>query len=235
MARGMQFSENFRFKWTQTPAEVNFIKFIEGRHIVNHISNSRIFTNKVCCLENLEKLNRSLMFGDIKSEIFKSTAEFTPLTFRLDVVADLVAFLNTPNTGLWMVKNANTNQGKGITMVRDIARYKDELLGKKDKWGDTYKAKSEFQNDSSEILLQKVDAWVPLEILESKLKVQQFLGGSQPSHVDFCTFNVLKDRQVTPAHPRLFAWFNLLRRFPDSVHKARQTSEAPKQTLITPS
>lgn len=60
LARGMQFTDNYRFKWTQTPAEINFMKFIEGKHIVNHFSNSRIFTNKAFCLDNLEKLNRSL-------------------------------------------------------------------------------------------------------------------------------------------------------------------------------
>lgn len=66
------------------------MKFIEGKHIANHFSNSKIFTNKASCLENLEKLNRSLQFGDIKSDIYKSTSEFTPATYRLDVVSDLV-------------------------------------------------------------------------------------------------------------------------------------------------
>ena len=119
------------------------MKFIEGRHIANHFSNSRIFTNKVYCLENLEKLNRSMQFGDIKSDIYKSISEFTPTTFRLDVVSDLVSFLNAPNTGLWMVKLANGNQGNGIEMIKDIARYKEDLLNKKHKWGDTY------QNDNT--------------------------------------------------------------------------------------
>ena len=47
LSRGMQFSEKYRFKWVQTPGEINYMKFIEGRHIVNHFSNSRIFTNKI--------------------------------------------------------------------------------------------------------------------------------------------------------------------------------------------
>ena len=56
-------------------------------------------------------------------------------------MADLVAFLNQPNTGLWMIKNANSNMGNGIEMVRDIANFKNNLLSKKDKWGDTFVAK----------------------------------------------------------------------------------------------
>lgn len=37
-----------------------------------------------------------------------------------------------------MVKNANSNMGNGIEMVRDIAAYKNNLLSKKDKWGDNF-------------------------------------------------------------------------------------------------
>lgn len=55
------------------------------------------------------------------SKVYKSTKEFTPETYRLDVVADLVNFLNQPNTGLWMVKQSNSNQGKGVEMVRNIS------------------------------------------------------------------------------------------------------------------
>ena len=90
---------------------------------------------------NLEKLNRSLQFGDIKSDVFTSISQFTPATYRLDVVSDLVSLLNTPNEGLWLVKNANSNQGKGIEMVRDIAKYKTGLLNRTDKWGDSYQGK----------------------------------------------------------------------------------------------
>ena len=33
-------------------------------------------------------------------------SDFFPATYRLDVVADLVNFLNAPNEGLWLVKKA---------------------------------------------------------------------------------------------------------------------------------
>jgi len=38
------------------------------------------------------------------SEMFKSIQEFVPDSYRLDVVADLVKFLNQPDEGYWMVK-----------------------------------------------------------------------------------------------------------------------------------
>jgi hypothetical protein len=80
----------------------------------------------------------------------------------LDVVADLVSFLNAPNTGLWMVKNANSNQGNGITKVNDIGKYKDELLNKKDKWGESYQGKKPlaFQSESTELLINKINALI---------------------------------------------------------------------------
>jgi hypothetical protein len=43
------------------------------------------------------------------SNFFNSIHEFVPDTYRLDVVADLVKFLNAPDDGLWMVKHSNSN------------------------------------------------------------------------------------------------------------------------------
>ena len=60
-----------------------------------------------------------------------------PDTYRLDVVADLVHFLKCENSGLWLVKSSTSNMGRGIEMVRDIEAYKESLLTKKDKWGES--------------------------------------------------------------------------------------------------
>jgi hypothetical protein len=70
MARGMQFSDKYRFKWTQTSSEINYMKFRPGEHIVNHISNARIFTTKITLLEVLETLKIALEKGEVKSEHF---------------------------------------------------------------------------------------------------------------------------------------------------------------------
>jgi len=47
-------------------------------------------------------------------------------------VADLVKFLNSKTLGLWLVKKAQSNQGKGIKLVADIKKYKDNILTIKD-------------------------------------------------------------------------------------------------------
>mmetsp|Transcript_26362 Transcript_26362/g.35213 ORF Transcript_26362/g.35213 Transcript_26362/m.35213 type:complete len:142 (+) Transcript_26362:1022-1447(+) len=132
----MQFSDKFRFKWVQTPGEVNYMKFVEGKHIVNHISNSKIFTNKIPCMELLADLNRSLESGHIESSIYRSTNEFLTPTYRLDIVADFVNFLKSDNNSLWLVKSSTSNMGRGIEMIRDPAAYKEALMTKKDKWGE---------------------------------------------------------------------------------------------------
>ena len=137
LARGYCFSDKYRFKWVQTAGEVNYMKFIEGKHIVNHISNSKIFTNKIPCMELLADLNRSLQSGHIKSRIYKTTDEFLTPTYRLDSVADFVNFLKSDNNSLWLAKSSTSNMGRGIEMIRDPAAYKDSLMTKKDKWGET--------------------------------------------------------------------------------------------------
>ena len=65
MAKGMQFSDKYRYKWTQTSSEINYMKFKEGEHIVNHISNAKIFTTKITTLETLEQLKIAIEKGEI--------------------------------------------------------------------------------------------------------------------------------------------------------------------------
>ena len=40
LAKGMQFSPAFRFRWVQTSSEVNFMRFKEGVNLANHLVNS---------------------------------------------------------------------------------------------------------------------------------------------------------------------------------------------------
>ena len=149
MARGTQFSDKFRFKWTQTAGEINFMKFVEGRHICNHFSNSKVFTNKIQTFEILEQLNRSLKNKEIESAIYTGIDGFMPETYRLDVVADLMQFLNAEDKGLWLVKNSTSNMGRGIEMIGDIGAYKNALLTKKDKWGDSAVTKATEESKES--------------------------------------------------------------------------------------
>jgi hypothetical protein len=41
------------------------MKFKEGEHIVNHISNAKIFTTKITTLETLEQLKIAIEKGEI--------------------------------------------------------------------------------------------------------------------------------------------------------------------------
>jgi hypothetical protein len=153
LPRGNDWSNEYRFKWTQTSMEINYMHFKEGAHIANHISNSgRILTSKIATLEAIENLRSKLANGVLKSDTIKSVDEFAPETYRLDVVADLYQFLNSKTGGLWIEKKSQSNQGRGIKLIADVAKYREDLLVKKDvdQFGGPAK-------DSTEILLEKLD------------------------------------------------------------------------------
>jgi hypothetical protein len=82
------------------------MKFRPGEQIVNHISNSRIFTTKITTLEVLETLKIALEKGEITSTSYQAVSQFFPETYRLDIAADLVKFLNSKTQGLWLQKKA---------------------------------------------------------------------------------------------------------------------------------
>jgi len=130
LPKGMNWSEKFRFRWVQTPQEVNFMKIVEGLHIVNHISNCWIFTNKVTTLDTIENLKISLKSGEIKSPL--NPDEFFPETYKLNYAPDLVKFLNQKDEGHWLLKKKNSNCGRGITLIEDVKKYKDDLVTKEE-------------------------------------------------------------------------------------------------------
>ncbi|TNV82392.1 hypothetical protein FGO68_gene174 [Halteria grandinella] len=144
LAKGMQFSDKYRFKWTQTSSEVNYMKFREGEHIVNHISNARIFTTKITTLEILEQLKIALENGEVPSAL--RLKDFFPETYRLDVAADLVNFLNSKTGGCWLQKKACSNQGKGIRLVGDVKAYKEEIM-----------TINKQEEDSTQMLVEKLE------------------------------------------------------------------------------
>lgn len=110
MAKGMLFSSEYRFKWTQTSMEINYMHFKEGVHICNHISNAnKVYTNKIATLETIQNLKLSFQSGEIKSELYNSVSQFFPETYRLDMVSDLHQFLNTSTDGFWLEKKSQSN------------------------------------------------------------------------------------------------------------------------------
>lgn len=128
--------------------EVNYMHFKEGAHIANHISNSgKVFTNKISTLEAIQNLALNLQSGQLKSDLVQKVEEFWPETYRLDVVSDLYQFLNNSDAGFWIEKKSQSNQGRGIKLIKDVQKYKDDMLLKKD----------EYEVDSTQLLLQKLD------------------------------------------------------------------------------
>jgi len=66
----MRLSEKIRFRWALKPSEINFKQFIEGKHVVNHLSNSSLLTNKFKFFKALLKLRKSLKSKTIQSDIY---------------------------------------------------------------------------------------------------------------------------------------------------------------------
>ena len=156
LPRGMLFSDDYRFKWTQTSMEVNYMKFKEGVHIANHISNSnKVFTSKISLIETIEELKLNLQTGILKSDMIKSVADFVPETYRLDVVSDLHQFLSSKTQGLWLEKKSQSNQGRGITLISDIDEYRDKIMTNDDEY--MGKGSDYYVKDSTDMLLEKLE------------------------------------------------------------------------------
>ena len=58
IGREMRRSEFVRLRWTLKPSEVNWKQFIEGKHMANHFSNSKILTEKFNLFETVNNLNK---------------------------------------------------------------------------------------------------------------------------------------------------------------------------------
>ncbi len=127
------------------------MKFKEGEHIVNHISNARIFTTKISTLETLEILKIALEKQELPSTL--RLKDFFPETYRLDMPADLVNFLNSKSEGFWLSKKAQSNQGKGIKLVADVKAYKEDLLTIKD-----FEQPAAQVQDSMKLLVERLKA-----------------------------------------------------------------------------
>ena len=181
LPKGMNWSDNFRFKWTQTPQEINFMRFVEGVHIVNHISNCWTFTNKITTLDTIENLKISLKSGEITTPLHPDS--FYPESYKLNYGPDLVKFLNREDEGLWILKKKNCNQGRGITLIQDVKKYKDEIVTKQDTAPvETKPEQPTTDTSSTDLLLQKMKEMgietedeaktQQPEIEESKVQVQ---------------------------------------------------------------
>ncbi len=60
-----------------------------------------------------------------------SSSDFLPETYILDMLSDEIAFINAKSEGIWILKPHNANQGKGISLISDIKRFKEEFVKSK--------------------------------------------------------------------------------------------------------
>jgi len=183
LPKGMDWSDKYRFKWVQTPQEVNFMRTLEGKHIVNHISNCWIFTNKVTTMETIENLGYSVKNGDIETS-FKPE-NFFPETYKLGHAPDLVKFLNQPDEGYWLLKKKNSNCGRGITLIQDVKQYKDDLVIQEAKVEKPEIETPVEADNSTDILLQKMkEMGIDTEETKEEEKVQEIKPSTEDLDID---------------------------------------------------
>lgn len=120
------FSSNFRLKWVPLKQSIDYNKFVEGKHLVNHIPNNYFFNNKVKLNTLLEEINAGIQCSSITFPY--QVSSFYPETYNLHVAADLVKFLNVSDKGVWILKQAETLQGKGTYIITDIRELKNLIL-----------------------------------------------------------------------------------------------------------
>merc|ERR1712039_93496 len=58
---------------------------------------------------------------------------FFPEEYRLDILSDLIGFINSPNDGLWIKKPHGMNCGKGIEMIGNVVELREQILVQKRK------------------------------------------------------------------------------------------------------
>ena len=124
LPKGYAFSQKYKYRWTQTHSEVNFMQFKEGEQIVNHIPQTiKLLSSKSALHKNLENL---LGLGSTAEGL--EIKSFYPESYLINQPSDFMKFYNAPNEGLWLSKRVNSNQGRGIKLISDVEAYKKELL-----------------------------------------------------------------------------------------------------------
>ncbi|TGZ64408.1 hypothetical protein CRM22_006395 [Opisthorchis felineus] len=118
-----------QFRWVQSHQQIHYAEFKEGLHLVNHIPNCGILTNKLGLLLSLREYERryQLRYGRAPSV---SMHNFFPETYIADDPVERDAFYaayESSETKVWISKPIAMNQGKGIFLVRDINVFKTNL------------------------------------------------------------------------------------------------------------
>jgi len=62
---GLRHTDKTRLRWCLKPSETNYKQFVEGKHLVNHLANSALLTNKLKFFDTIKKLGLAMKVGAI--------------------------------------------------------------------------------------------------------------------------------------------------------------------------
>ncbi|EAS06053.1 tubulin-tyrosine ligase family protein (macronuclear) [Tetrahymena thermophila SB210] len=184
----LKFWTKFNFKWVQTINEIDWQFFHDGQQIVNHIQNISIIATKSGLVQTIKDFESKDKF--LASSYGIHSSQFMPETFRLDVTRDDYSieeqnFLNQKNTGLWINKPTNFNCGKGIQMVSDIKKFKDEFTRLKSQSYSLRQGKSiastKFQVFHKKCIIQRyIESPLLLDKKKFDMRVYVFIACTDP-------------------------------------------------------
>uniref|UniRef100_A0A1I8IYK1 Tubulin tyrosine ligase n=1 Tax=Macrostomum lignano TaxID=282301 RepID=A0A1I8IYK1_9PLAT len=123
-------SDDWKLSWTETKGMVNYGNFREGRQLVNHIPNCELICNKLGLLTSLREFER-VSVSMSSRQLSMQMTDFFPETYVLDYPREREAFFEAFKPGeIWINKPTGLNQGKGIFLIRDLAKFREELQQK---------------------------------------------------------------------------------------------------------
>ena len=173
--KGWVISENddlFHLKWTELKSHIDYDRFQEGKQLANHISSSSCITTKSGLLNTLRSYFGSSALKETSTELKK----FFPETYRLSDCREQEKLLNTIGKDeLWICKPTNSNQGKGIFLIKG----KQELIDYIERRRRTNKSRS------TRIVQRYISS--PLLLHGRKFDIRAYLlvGSSRPYNVFF--------------------------------------------------